>query len=1169
MQQLAKLLNPRLPKGPGHLANWGELPSCALSLLLQQTLADHQAPIVVFCKDMTEALNIEQELTFFMAEQQLVKRPILTLPDWETLPYDSFSPPPDLISDRLLALASIKDQDNYILILPLTTAIAVLPPPVFVASSTMDFKVGSHCKLEQLRNTLIQSGYYNVSEVYQHGEFATRGSILDIFPMGCAEPIRLDLFDDEIDSIRYFDTETQRTTEKLESFTLLPAHEFPLDEAGINHFRASWRATFAGDPTKVPIYENISEGIATPGIEYYLPLFFDQTATLFDYLPESSLLVLAGELDVALQNYWQEIDYRYDQFRHDVLRPLLPPEQLFLKSEQFFSRCKSFARIKCMPYEGQPAEMHIVGGDEGAELHNAPNFFQKAEDGKSTSPKDLFHGLKPFLEQSDKRCLITAESAGRREVLLNLLHSQQIRPITVESFADFVAGDMPLAIVVAPIARGLIIQSQQLAIIAEANLLGQRVAQRGRRQKSQAMGEQTIKNLNELALDSPVVHIEHGVGRYKGLMTLDVDDVPAEFLQLEYANNAKLYVPVASLHLISRYSGADSENAPLNKLGSGQWEKAKKRALTQARDVAAELLNIYARRAARKGFACKKPDDSYAVFANSFPFEETTDQQQAIDNVVGDLVAEQAMDRLVCGDVGFGKTEVAMRAAFVACQTGRQVAVLVPTTLLAQQHFASFSDRFADWPIEVEVLSRFKTAKQSKEIMARLEAGQVDVIIGTHKLLTSDIKFKNLGLLIIDEEHRFGVRQKERIKKLRAEVDILTLTATPIPRTMNMAMSGLRDLSIIGTPPQRRLSIKTFVREMNPGLIKEAITREILRGGQVYFLHNDVRTIERAAEQLQELVPEAKIRVGHGQMRERQLESVMADFYHHRFNVLVCTTIIETGIDIPAANTIIIERADKFGLAQLHQLRGRVGRSHHQAYAYLFTPPVKALTADAKKRLEAIEQTQDLGSGFSLATHDLEIRGAGELLGEGQSGNITTVGLSLYTEMLTQAVESLKSGHEPDLEDPFIAGTEVDCKLPALIPNDYIADPHIRLVSYKRIASATSDTALQELQVELIDRFGPLPASTKTLFAITELRLTAQEIGIKKIEANATGGKLTFREHTKIDPLRIIKLIQSRPNEFKLDGPLKLIFKADLGSEEKRIKYIAGLLSNLQQTNAA
>ena len=1146
------------------LVNWGKLPGCGLGLLLQQALAEHQGPVTVICQDMPEAMELEQQLKFFMSESELAKRPILTLPDWETLPYDNFSPHPDLISERLLALASISEQSNYILILPVTTAIPALPPKAFVTSNALQFNVGDSCNVERLRQALVQAGYYSVSEVYEHGEFAIRGSIFDLYPMGSEQPIRLDLFADEIDSIRYFNSETQRTINKVQSFTLLPAHEFPLDETGISQFRASWRVNFDGDPTLVPIYENISQGIAPPGIEYYLPLFFTNTATLFDYLPDDTLLVLAGDLEHALTSYWQEINYRYEQFRHDRQRPLLPPGKLFLRSEEFFKLCKAFARIKCLP---QPTTTDKFSAEN---LKPAPDFNRQGKAAHSTKIQDLFPGLKSYIEQSGNRCLFCAESTGRREVLLNLLHSQDIKPEVVTSFADFAASSTPIGLIVAPLAAGLVIGPQKLAIIPEANLLGQHVAQNRRRQKSTKASEQTIKNLNELALDAPVVHLDHGVGRYKGLTTLNIDHIEAEFLQLEYAGSAKLYVPVSSLHMIGRYCGADSDNAPLNRLGSGQWEKAKSKAQAKARDVAAELLHIYARRAARKGFACTNPDANYTIFANSFPFEETPDQEQAIKKVIDDLVAEQPMDRLICGDVGFGKTEVAMRAAFMACQSGRQAAILVPTTLLAQQHFGTFSDRFADWPIEVEMLSRFRTAKQANDITSRLASGKVDIVIGTHKLLTANIKYKNLGLLIIDEEHRFGVRQKERLKALRAEVDILTLTATPIPRTLNMAMAGLRDLSIIGTPPQRRLSIKTFLRESNRVLVKEAVTREILRGGQVYYLHNDVRTIERTAEHLRELVPEARIIVGHGQMRERQLESVMTDFYHHRYNVLVCTTIIETGIDIPAANTIIIERADKFGLAQLHQLRGRVGRSHHQAYAYLFTPPEKAMTVDAVKRLEAIEQTQDLGAGFSLATHDLEIRGAGDLLGEGQSGNIHSVGISLYTEMLGQAVQALRSGKEPDMEDPFNAGTEIDCKLPALLPGDYIPDPHLRLVTYKRIASAKNHEQLRELQVELIDRFGLLPLPAKTLFTITELRLLAQPLGVLKIVANASGGRITFREHTKLNPMSIINLIQTKPNEYKLDGPLKLCFYADLGNEDQRLQYLATLLNNLhQKTDAA
>lgn len=1057
----------------------------------------------------------------------------------------------------MASLYRLPELDHGVLVVPITTALHRLPPRRFLLGSSLVLDVGQKLDVEQMRLRLEGAGYRCVETVYEHGEFAVRGALIDLFPMGSDLPYRIDLFDDEIETLRTFDPETQRSVDKVESIRLLPAREFPLDKKAVTDFRGRFRERFDVDFRRCPIYQDLASGITPAGIEYYLPLFFEETETLFDYLPGNTQVFSLPGIEQAAEQFWSDVRSRYEERRVDPERPLVPPAELFLPVEDCFARLKASPRVVADPSDLAPGV-----GRERFPTRALPDL---AIEGKASEP---LAALRRFLEEFPGRVLFSAESAGRREVLLELLARLKLRPQEVAGWPEFIASSERLAITIAPLDEGLLLDEPALALVAESPLFGQRVMQRRRRERRSDGGDNVIKNLAELREGAPVVHIDHGVGRYLGLITLEIEGQAAEFLALQYAEEAKLYVPVASLHLIARYTGTDDALAPLHRLGSETWQKAKRKAAEQVRDVAAELLDIYARRAARKGYAFKDPLADYATFSAGFPFEETPDQQAAIEAVVADMLAPKPMDRLVCGDVGFGKTEVAMRAAFVAVHSGKQVAVLVPTTLLAQQHYNSFRDRFADWPVRVEVMSRFKTAKEVEGAANELAEGKVDIVIGTHRLLQGDIRFKQLGLVIIDEEHRFGVRQKEQLKALRSEVDILTLTATPIPRTLNMAVAGMRDLSIIATPPARRLSVRTFVMEQQNTVIKEALLRELLRGGQVYYLHNEVKTIEKCAADLAELVPEARIGIGHGQMHERELEQVMSDFYHKRFNVLVASTIIETGIDVPSANTIIIERADKFGLAQLHQLRGRVGRSHHQAYAYLLTPPRKQMTEDAQKRLEAIANAQDLGAGFVLATHDLEIRGAGELLGEGQSGQIQAVGFTLYMEMLERAVKSIQKGEQPNLEQPLGGGPEINLRVPALIPEDYLPDVHARLILYKRIASATDEDGLKELQVEMIDRFGLLPEPTKNLVRLTLLKLQAEKLGIKKVDAGPQGGRIEFAADTCVDPLVLIKLIQGQPKRYKFEGATQFRFLVPMERPEERFNTLEALFERLVPQSA-
>ena len=1134
---------------------WGQLYGCSYGLAVRQAALSLESPLLVVVTGSQAMDELLEQLDFFSEAEEL---PILSFPDWETLPYDTFSPHQDIVSQRLEALYTLPQFKHGLLITTTATLMQRIAPSEYVQSHALILNKGEQLNLDSFRLQLDAAGYYCVPKVTQHGEFAVRGSLIDLYPAGSKRPFRIDLFDDEIESIRTFDEATQLTIESTDSIRLLAAREYPLNETGINRFRQGFRREFEGNPKDCPMYNDISDGLASSGVEYYLPLFFETTATLFDYLPDNITLMTLDDALAEGVEYYAQIEERYDVHRHDKQRPILPPTQVFITPDELIKTCKPLNRIDLQHYAHEQ-ENRITSNFSTSAV---PDLKVNA---RAEEPALM---LKQFIHQFSGHILLTAESAGQREMLLELLGGFGIRPQIRDSWQDFISNPADLCLTVAPFSDGVYFKAQDIAIITDQQILGKRSRQLSSRRR-QRQAEAVFTDLGELHIGSPVVHEEQGVGRYLGLQTLYMNDYAEEFLTLEYADNDKLYVPVASLHLINRYTGGPEDSAPLHRLGSEQWQKIKRKAAEKIRDVAAELLDIYARRAAHPGFAYPFDAIEYEAFADSFPFDETEDQHNAIQTVIKDMQAGSPMDRVVCGDVGFGKTEVAMRAAFVAAQAGKQVAILSPTTLLTQQHFQNFRDRFADWPIKVDVLSRFRSKKESEQVIKQLADGKIDIVIGTHKLLQKDVKFKNLGLLIIDEEHRFGVRQKEQMKNLRSEVDMLTLTATPIPRTLNMSLSGLRDLSIIATPPMQRLSVKTFVNEWRDVAVQEACFREIKRGGQVYFLHNDVSTIEKMAQDLRELVPQARIEVAHGQMRERDLENVMLDFYHRKFNILVCSTIIESGIDVPTANTILMNRADKLGLAQLHQLRGRVGRSHHQAYAYLIVPPRKAMSAGAIKRLEAVESLEDLGAGFTLASHDLEIRGSGELLGEGQSGQISEIGYTLYNDLLNRAVTALKSGNTPDLSKPLEQGPEIELRIPALLPDDYLPDVHMRLVLYKRIANAPDNAALRELQVEMIDRFGMLPDAVKNLFSVTRLKLQASDIGINKIAANDSGGRFEFMDQPDIDPMVIINLIQQAPQTYKFDGKNTFRFTAEMPSVEERLHTVHQLIEQLTTKKAA
>jgi transcription-repair coupling factor (superfamily II helicase) len=1140
------LLTPSLPQGTHKRSYWRTPPGSAKALAFAEVARTHAGVLVVVAKDTHAAHQLESELRVFLDADL----PLVHFADWETLPYDVFSPHPDIISQRISTLYRLPGLRRGVLVVPVATLMQRVSPRRFVSGSSLLLKVGQILSLEAERRRLDGAGYRNVPQVNEPGDYATRGALLDIFPMGSATPYRIELLDEEIDSIRAFDPETQRSLDRLQSIELLPAREFPLTEAATKEFRSKLRERFDIDPRRSPIYQDLREGVAPAGIEYYLPLFFEQLDTLFDYVGEGALIALEDGALEAAETFWKQVRERHDSRAHDIERPVLEPAELYLAPEQLRAALNLLPRIELVDAASK-AEVSELGAQPPPALP-----IQRKE-------ADPARELRQFLAHYPGRVLIAVDSPGRREALKELLQSFALSPQTVDSWMAFAQGDQRFAITIAELDDGLATTNPPVVVLTERQLYGERVQQSRRRRRAGRDPDTIIRDLGELSLGAPIVHEDHGVGRYLGLTKLEIGGEEGEFLAIEYAKGDKLYVPVANLHLVGRYTGAAPEMAPLHALNGEAWARARKRAAEKVRDAAAELLEIYARREARPGQSLHVDRASYEQFAAAFPFEETPDQASAIEAVIADLERPRPMDRVVCGDVGFGKTEVAVRGAFVAAHAGKQVALLVPTTLLAQQHFQNFSDRFADWPIRVDVLSRFKTKKETDEALRRIERGDIDIVIGTHKLLQGDVRYKDLGLVIVDEEQRFGVRQKELFKKLRAEVDLLTLTATPIPRTLNMAMSGLRDLSIIGTPPAHRLAVQTFVATWDNALLKEAFQRELSRGGQIYFLHNEVETIEKMSRTLQELVPEARIRIAHGQMPEKELEAVMLDFYRQRFNVLLCTTIIESGIDVPSANTIIIHRADKFGLAQLHQLRGRVGRSHHRAYAYLLTPERKAMTADAEKRLAAIESLDELGAGFTLATHDLEIRGAGELLGEEQSGQIQEVGFSMYTEMLERAVAALKAGKIPDLDARDEHRAEVELRVAALIPDDYLPDVHARLTLYKRIASARDDDELRELQVEMIDRFGLLPQQIKNLFAITALKLRCQVIGIKKLDLDSKGGRILFRAKPDIDPMTIIRMIQSAPKVYALDGQDKLKLRQEMPEPAQRLAMAEQLLQML------
>ncbi|VAW65899.1 Transcription-repair coupling factor [hydrothermal vent metagenome] len=1144
-------------KSPDKLAlsEYGQLYGCSLSLALSELALKKSNPLAVITADVNQAQQLQHELAFFTSG----RCSILELPDWETLPYDIFSPHQDIISQRLTTLYQLPDmQSGDILILPVTTLLQRLPAKTFIKSQILILKQNQTLVLDDFRCNLEQNGYQCVSQVMEHGEFAIRGSIIDLYPSGHDLPLRIDLFDTDIDTIRRFDPESQRSLNAVKSIEILPAREFPFNKEAISQFRTRYREMFSGDPAVSKIYQDISQGVLPNGIEYYLPLFFDGLDSVFDYIPRNTIFCSEKNLLQSTEHFIDDVEQRYEQRRHNIERPLVKPESLYLSSDDVRAHLTRFAQITTRTQKKTP-DQSVTDLPFTAPV-------QLVSKSKSDTPVSR---LITYINEYSGRLLLVAESTGRREMLLDMLHAKRVFPKVFESWADFIHSGDKIGIAVARIDRGLSITDPSICILSEAQIFGERAQQQRRKRKRTRDAEAIIGDLTDLCIGAPVVHEEHGVGRYLGLQKLNVGDIEAEVLTIEYAGGDKLYVPVASLHLISRYSGADEEHAPQHKLGSETWSKARKKAAKKINDIAVEILDIHARRAAKGGLAYDINMDEYSKFSAAFPFEETQDQQKAIDAVINDLSEAKAMDRVVCGDVGFGKTEVAMRAAFVAANANKQVAILVPTTLLAQQHFQNFKDRFSDWPFKIECLSRFNSKKQQDLIIADLKNGKVDIIIGTHKLLQKDIGFDNLGLLIIDEEHRFGVKHKEQFKNLRAEVDILTMTATPIPRTLNMSLSGMRDLSIIASPPTQRHAIKTFVSEWDDQTVQEACLREVKRGGQVYVLHNEVKTIEKMCKTLEELVPEAKVEFAHGQMRERDLERIMLDFVHQRFNILVSTTIIESGIDVPSANTIIINRADKLGLAQLHQIRGRVGRSHHRAFAYLITPPQSLISKNAIKRLESIESLEDLGVGFTLATHDLEIRGAGELLGDDQSGQIQAIGFTLYTELLDRAVKSLKSGKIPDLDKPVHQGTEITLGVPALLPDDYIHDIHTRLILYKRISNAVNQSELDELRVELIDRFGLLPDAAKNLFDVTSLKLLTMDIGVEKITAVDALIRIVFAPQANVNPAKLISLIQSQPEMYQLKGSQTLIINKETTESEERIKILRLALESLMLQEAA
>jgi transcription-repair coupling factor (superfamily II helicase) len=1164
---------PRLPDAvglpepaPGAVSTLPATYGSGDALLLAALASRHAAQsrlLVVVTASALDAARIADETRWFAPSLR-----VRALADWETLPYDAFSPHQDLVSDRLATLFELQGRRVDLLVVAATTALHRLPPASFVAGHTFAFRKSQKLDETGLRGQLSLAGYEHVSQVVRPGEFCVRGGLIDLFPMGSALPYRLDLFGDEVESIRAFDPDSQRSLYPVDSVQILPGREFPLDDAARTAFRGRWRERFEGDPSKAGPYRDVGNGIASAGIEYWLPLFFESTATLFDYLPPDALLATHGDIEAAGRRFTEETAQRHRFLANDSQRPLLRPDELFLGVEPFFVAARAHGRYalreprSALADEALPTAAPAVPAEPSA--RRAPHSSAlppMAVERRADAPLSR---LSSWLDSTDDRVLIVAESAGRRETLAQLLAEHQLDLPQVDDWRGFADTGLTRALGIGPIAEGFRRTGEPgIAVVTESELFaGTARRRRGRRQEAVTDVDAIIRDLSELSLGDPVVHAQHGIGRYRGLVNLDLGDGPTEFLHLAYANDATLYVPVSQLHLIGRYSGASPEEAPLHGLGSGQWERAKQKAAKRARDTAAELLNLYARRAARQGHAFSFDARDYERFAEGFGFDETPDQLAAIHAVTQDLVSGKPMDRLICGDVGFGKTEVALRAAFVAAADGKQVVILCPTTLLAEQHFETFKDRFSNWPIKLAELSRFRSPKEVRAALDGLADGTIDIVIGTHKLLSKDVAFKRLGLVIIDEEHRFGVRQKEALKALRAEVDVLTLTATPIPRTLAMSLEGIRDFSVIATAPQKRLAIKTFVRAETEGTIREALLRELRRGGQAYFLHNEVDTIENRRQMLEKLVPEARVVVAHGQMNERDLERVMREFHAQRANVLLCTTIIETGIDVPTANTIVMHRADKFGLAQLHQLRGRVGRSHHQAYAYLLIPDEGAITKDATKRLEAIQAMEELGSGFFLAMHDLEIRGAGEVLGDSQSGDMQEVGFGLYADMLNQAVRALKNGREPDLSAPLEAVTEINLHVPALLPAEYCGDVNERLTLYKRLANCTTLDALEGMQEELVDRFGKLPEAARALIETHRLRILSAPLGVARIDAAAEAVVMSFVPKPPLPPEKIIRFIQSR-RDVKLSGPDRLRFTLKTVDLTQRVQRLREILKAL------
>lgn len=1134
------------PPITGQEQRWTRAFGSSGSFELGKLTTRNPQPYVIVANSSESAGRILSELQFFHPNLNL-----LYFPDHEVLPYDYFSPQPDLISDRLSVLRTLPSSTEGVLVITVRAIMQRLVPRTFIDSVTFNLSIGSNWNPHERRSELIRSGYKDVPQVLGPGEFATRGSVFDVFPLGSREPLRIDLFDDQVDSLRIFDPDSQRTTRQIDSIDLLPAKEYALDEDSIARFRNNWHHTFDTDIRRSEIYQCVSKGLHPDGVECYMPFFFENTSTIFDYFEHDPIFVFEHDIHDTVQNFWTEVNVRYDSLRHNIERPLVPPNLLYLRTEELFAQWKAHPHIHLIPNDERTRHPHPLKSKLLPELEIQHRL------------SDPNRRLRNFLGNVGQRVLITSESPGRQQHLIELLRRIGFRPQEYDDLARFQSGDAPLGVTVAAIDRG--VWTDELIIVTETQIYGtQQESARQRTRKSAVDPDLVIRNLTELHEGAPVVHIDHGIGRYRGLETLSIDGQVTDFVSLEYADGDKLYVPVASLDLISRYMGADAENAPLHKLGSDTWEKVKRKASQKVHDVAAELLDVYARRENLESVAFPALDDDFQLFCDQCEFELTEDQQNAVDVIIDDLNQPRACDRLVCGDVGFGKTEVAMRAAFHVMNSGKQVVVLVPTTVLAQQHYETFSDRFATWPFFTEVLSRFRTTKETRDTISQIENRKIDLIIGTHKLLHAAPQYANLGLLIIDEEHRFGVRDKERIRSLRAQVDTLTLTATPIPRTLNLAMGGLRELSIIATPPARRLSVRTFVAPYNRTLIQDAIQRELIRGGQVFFVHNVVQSIHRVADEIRRLIPDARLLVGHGQMPKRELETVMSDFYHHRCDVLVCTTIVESGIDVPLANTIVIDRADKLGLAQLHQLRGRVGRSHRQAFAYLLTPPEEVMTVHAKKRLDAIESAGELGSGFALAVHDMEIRGAGELLGKEQSGEIESIGFTLYSQLLERTVNALRAGVPANIEQPLSLVHEINFKVPVLIPSDYLPDVHQRLVMYKRISSIDTLFALDQLQAECADRFGPIPEHLTNLFRTTRIKISARSIGVSKMTIGPSSGRIEFETTQYVDVQRLIQMLEQHPNTYRLAGEDRLLITQELESEEDRFSFAEQLIERLR-----